>query len=291
MYSMTGYGKCTKFVEGREMTIELKSVNHRFLDINTKLPKMLICIEDTLRKTIQSKISRGRLDVFITYLDKRDLMKNVSVDLGLAEGYINAKNQLVQKFGVLDDFSVNSLMKISDVIKPESQDDDLEALTELVKETTLGAITELNKMRFAEGAKLKKDIVDRITVLEENLVSIEAQAPIVVENYRKKITERVQAILENVEIDQNKLINEVAFFADKSNVDEEITRLKSHFVQAKQFINDEVLIGRKMDFLIQEFNRETNTICSKSNDLSLTNIAVSMKSEIEKIREQVQNLE
>ena len=291
MYSMTGYGKCTKFVEGREMTIELKSVNHRFLDINTKLPKMLICIEDTLRKTIQSKISRGRLDVFITYLDKRDLMKNVSVDLGLAEGYINAKNQLVQKFGVLDDFSVNSLMKISDVIKPESQDDDLEALTELVKETTLGAITELNKMRFAEGAKLKKDIVDRITVLEENLVSIEAQAPIVVENYRKKITERVQAILENVEIDQNKLINEVAFFADKSNVDEEITRLKSHFVQAKQFINDEILIGRKMDFLIQEFNRETNTICSKSNDLSLTNIAVSMKSEIEKIREQVQNLE
>ena len=291
MYSMTGYGKCTKFVEGREMTIELKSVNHRFLDINTKLPKMLICIEDTLRKTIQSKISRGRLDVFITYLDKRDLMKNVSVDLGLAEGYINAKNQLVQKFGVLDDFSVNSLMKISDVIKPESQDDDLEALTELVKETTIGAITELNKMRFAEGAKLKKDIVDRITVLEENLVSIEAQAPIVVENYRKKITERVQAILENVEIDQNKLINEVAFFADKSNVDEEITRLKSHFVQAKQFINDEVLIGRKMDFLIQEFNRETNTICSKSNDLSLTNIAVSMKSEIEKIREQVQNLE
>ena len=291
MYSMTGYGKCTKFIDGREMTIELKSVNHRFLDINTKLPKMLICIEDTLRKTIQSKISRGRLDIFITYLDKRDLMKNVSVDMGLAEGYINAKNKLVEKFGIIDDYTVTSLMKISDIAKPESQDDDLDALTELVKETTLGAIEELNKMRFAEGAKLKKDIVDRIVILEGNLVAIEAQAPIVVENYRKKITERVQTILENVEIDQNKLVNEVAFFADKSNVDEEITRLKSHFVQAKQFIEKEVLIGRKMDFLIQEFNRETNTICSKSNDLSLTNIAVSMKSEIEKIREQVQNLE
>ena len=291
MYSMTGYGKCTKFIDGREMTIELKSVNHRFLDINTKLPKMLICIEDTLRKTIQSKISRGRLDIFITYLDKRDLMKNVSVDMGLAEGYINAKNKLVEKFGIIDDYTVTSLMKISDIAKPESQDDDLDALTELVKETTLGAIEELNKMRFAEGAKLKKDIVDRIVILEGNLEAIEAQAPIVVENYRKKITERVQTILENVEIDQNKLVNEVAFFADKSNVDEEITRLKSHFVQAKQFIEKEVLIGRKMDFLIQEFNRETNTICSKSNDLSLTNIAVSMKSEIEKIREQVQNLE
>ncbi|MEG2001984.1 MAG: YicC/YloC family endoribonuclease [Clostridia bacterium] len=288
---MTGYGKSTKIIDGREMTIELKSVNHRFLDINTKLPKQLVCVEDVLRKAIQSRLSRGRIDVFISYQDKRDAEKSVTVDLGLAKGYYNAVKTLLGEFELENDFTVSSFLKIPDVIRPESFDEDLEVLTELVEQTTNGAIDELNKMRCAEGEKLKKDMLERIVVLEDMLKKIEEQAPKVAENYREKLTARVTEVLGNIEIDQNKLINEVAFYADKSNIDEEITRLKSHFVQARNIMNKETLVGRKMDFLIQEFNRETNTICSKSNDLTLTGVAVAMKSEIEKVREQVQNLE
>ncbi len=291
MYSMTGYGKATTIIEGREMTIELKSVNHRFLDINTKLPKSLICVEDVLRKTLQKHLSRGRIDVFISYQDKREIEKNVTVDMGLAKGYFAAREKLVKEFNVTDDFTVMSFMRLPDVCKAESVDDDLEILQDLVEKTTYAAILELNKMRKFEGEKLKKDMLERISVVEKSLVEIEANAPKVILSYRKKLEERVQEVLQNIEIDQNKLVNEVAFFTDKANIDEEITRLKSHFIHARDILNKEELVGRKMDFLIQEFNRETNTICSKSNDLTLTNVALSMKSEIEKIREQVQNLE
>lgn len=291
MFSMTGYGKSTKEIDGREMTIELKSVNHRFLDINTKLPKTLICVEDALRKTIQENLSRGRIDVFVTYSDKRDTEKSVILDLGLARGYFNAVQALVKEFDVKNDLTATSFLKIQDVVRPDSTDDDLEVLTQLTQVTTKDAIEQLNKMRRVEGEKLKIDMLERIAVLEQMLQSVQEQAPKVAENYREKLMSRVTEILGNFEIDQNKLINEVAFYADKSNIDEEITRLKSHFAQGKNILTKEVLVGRKLDFLIQEFNREVNTICSKSNDLTLTGIGVAMKSEIEKIREQVQNLE
>lgn len=291
MYSMTGYGKAEKTIDGRELCVEIKSVNHRFLDINSKLPKSLICVEDVMRKTIQQGLSRGRIDVFVTYQDKRTLEKNVSVDIGLAKGYYNALSTIKKELNLDDDTTLTTFLRIPDVIKPESVDDDLEVLSKLMEETVKEAIDKMNVMRKREGEKLKKDIENRIGTLKELLKKVEERAPIIVEKYSEKLESRISEHLKGVELDQSKLINEVAFFTDKANIDEEITRLKSHFVQGEKILAEEILAGRKLDFLIQEFNRETNTICSKSNDLELTNTALSMKSEIEKIREQVQNLE
>lgn len=288
---MTGYGKATKIVDGREMTVELKSVNNRFLDINDKLPKCLVCVEDALKKEIQKVLSRGRVDVFVTYSDNRDTVRNVTVDMGLAEGYMLAAKKLEERFGVSNDLTLTSLMKLPDVVKPESVDDDYDALESLIKETTAEALKNMNVMREKEGEKLKADITARIGNMREYLKKIEERAPIVVENYREKLTARITEALSGVEIDEARLLNEVAFFTDKANIDEEITRLKSHFSQSDHIMEKETLVGRKMDFLVQELNRETNTICSKSNDIEITNTALLMKSEIEKIREQVQNLE
>ena len=291
MYSMTGYGKATKVVDGREMTVELKSVNNRFLDINDKLPKCLVCVEDSLKKEIQKVLSRGRVDVFVTYSDNRDTVRNVTVDMGLAEGYMLAAKKLEERFGISNDLTLTSLMKLPDVVKPESVDDDYDALESLIRETTAEALKNMNVMREKEGEKLKADITARIGNMREYLKKIEERAPIVGENYREKLTTRITEALSGVEIDEARLLNEVAFFTDKANIDEEITRLKSHFSQSDHIMEKETLVGRKMDFLVQELNRETNTICSKSNDIEITNTALLMKSEIEKIREQVQNLE
>jgi len=291
MYSMTGYGKAIKELDGRTLTIELKSVNNRFLDINNKMPKILLFAEDRLRKEIQAAISRGRVDVFISYVDNRETEKKVVVDLGLAKGYFEAGNVLNSSLSLTNDMSTTTFFRLPDVVKPMQEEDDSELLLELVASTVKEALQNMNKMRAIEGEKLKADILSRVEVLKGYLKKVEERAPMVVANYREKLQLRMTEILGKVEVDEAKLLNEVAFFTDKANVDEEITRLKSHFVQAENILNKEQLVGRKLDFLVQEFNRETNTICSKSNDLELTNVALLMKSEIEKIREQIQNLE
>lgn len=291
MYSMTGYGKATKELDGRTLTIELKSVNNRFLDINNKMPKLLLFAEDRLRKEIQAAISRGRVDVFISYVDNRETEKKVVVDLGLAKGYFEAGKVLNSSLSLTNDMTTTAFFRLPDVVKPMQEEDDSELLLELVASTVKEALQNMNKMRAIEGEKLKADILSRVEVLKGYLNKVEERAPMVVANYREKLQARMTEILGKVEVDEAKLLNEVAFFTDKANVDEEITRLKSHFVQAENILNKEQLVGRKLDFLVQEFNRETNTICSKSNDLELTNVALLMKSEIEKIREQIQNLE
>ena len=291
MYSMTGYGKATKELDGRTLTIELKSVNNRFLDINNKMPKLLLFAEDRLRKEIQAAISRGRVDVFISYVDNRETEKKVVVDLGLAKGYFEAGNVLNSSLSLTNDMTTTAFFRLPDVVKPMQEEDDSELLLELVASTVKEALQNMNKMRAIEGEKLKADILSRVEVLKGYLKKVEERAPMVVANYREKLQLRMTEILGKVEVDEAKLLNEVAFFTDKANVDEEITRLKSHFIQAENILNKEQLVGRKLDFLVQEFNRETNTICSKSNDLELTNVALLMKSEIEKIREQIQNLE
>lgn len=291
MYSMTGYGKATKELDGRTLTIELKSVNNRFLDINNKMPKLLLFAEDRLRKEIQTAISRGRVDVFISYVDNRETEKKVGVDLGLAKGYYEAGKTLNSALSLTNDMTTTAFFRLPDVVKPMQEEDDSEVLLELVASTVKEALQNMNKMRAIEGEKLKADILSRVEVLKGYLKKVEERAPMVVANYREKLQARMTEILGKVEVDEAKLLNEVAFFTDKANVDEEITRLKSHFIQAENILGKEQLVGRKLDFLVQEFNRETNTICSKSNDLELTNIGLLMKSEIEKIREQIQNLE
>lgn len=291
MYSMTGYGKATCELDGRVLTIELKSVNHRYLDLNIRAPRQLICIDDTIRTELKAKLNRGRVEVAVSYDDKRELEKNVSVDLGLAKGYQTACEKLEKALEIPNDITVMTFVKLQDVLKAESKDDDLNELKKLAKITVQDAIKELNIMRETEGEKLKDDMLLKVKDLEENLVKIKERAPQVVVDYREKLSERMKEILGEVEYDEAKLLNEVAFFCDKANIDEEMTRLHSHFIQARTILSKNQPIGRKMDFLIQEINRETNTICSKSNDLELTNIALEMKTEIEKIREQVQNLE
>ena len=292
MNSMTGYGKSAVERDGRTLTVELKSVNHRFLDVSTKIPRMFIAYEDVIRSGLSKFLTRGHVDVFINYVRSEDSDKQVTVDLSLAAGYVNAAKSLSEAFPDLrNDFSVNSLMKSGDVLTLTQTDEDAELLRSMLIEAVDEAAKNLNAMRLIEGEALKRDLLIKIDNFEALLNKVKLIAPQVVDNYRAKLTERVTEALSGVAVDESKLLNEVCFFADKSCIDEEITRLTSHIARARELLNASEPVGRKLDFLIQEFNRETNTICSKSSFLDLTDTALAMKNEIEKIREQVQNVE
>lgn len=292
MISMTGYGKSTVEQDGRTLTVELKSVNHRFLDVSAKLPRMFIAYEDAIRSGIGKYLTRGHVDVYINYVRSADTDKQVTVDLALATGYVNAAKSLAEAFPELrNDFSVNSLMKSGDVLTLTQAEDDAEILRQMLVAAVDEAARSLAEMRKIEGEALKRDLLAKIDVFEGLLNKVKTIAPQVVESYRAKLTERVTEALSGVAVDESKLANEVCFFADKSCIDEEITRLTSHIARARELLNSSEPVGRKLDFLIQEFNRETNTICSKSSFLDLTDTALAMKNEIEKLREQIQNVE
>lgn len=229
MYSMTGYGKANVVCEGRELTIELKAVNHRFLDLNIKMPKIFSCCEDILRKTIAQNISRGHIDVYVNYSDKSEKEKHVDIDFGLAAGYVEAARQLAEKFkGIQNDFTLNSLMRIPDVLKAVAPEEDEEFLKSLVSKTVSIACDDLNEMRRFEGEKIKDDLLSRIDNVENFVVQIKEKAPDVAEEYSEKLKIRISEALADVDYDESKFLNEVAFFIDKSNIDEEIARLFSH---------------------------------------------------------------
>ena len=292
MNSMTGYGKATVERDGRSLTVELKSVNHRFLDISTKIPRMFIAYEDAIRSALGRALTRGHVDVYINYVRSEQSDKQVTVDIPLATGYVEAAQKLFDAFPELrNDFSLNSLMKSSDVLTLTQSDDDSELLRQMLIQAVDEAAKNLNAMRRKEGEALKTDLLNKLDFFETLLNKVKLIAPDVVGHYREKLTERVTEALQGVTLDESKLANEVCFFADKSCIDEEITRLTSHIACARELLAEEVPVGRKLDFLIQEFNRETNTICSKSSFLDLTDTALAMKNEIEKIREQIQNIE
>ncbi len=292
MNSMTGYGKAAVERDGRELTVELKSVNHRFLDISAKMPRTFIAHEDIVRSVLGKYFSRGHIDVFVNYTRSEDSDRVVTVDMTLANGYVAAAKQLAEAFPELhNDFNVNSLMKSGDVIMLSQTDEDAEKIRRMLGDAVDAAAKELDKMRKTEGEALRRDLLGKIDGFEILLDKVKQIAPKVVEQYRAKLTERVSEALKDVALDENKLLNEVCFFADKSCIDEEITRLTSHIARARELLNAAEPVGRKLDFLIQEFNRETNTICSKSSYLDLTDTALAMKNEIEKIREQIQNIE
>lgn len=290
MYSMTGYGKSVYSSDGLEISVELKSVNNRFLDLSSKYPRSFISFDDTIRKAVQSKISRGRVDLFVTYNDNRDKEVELKVDLSLAKGYYNAATLIKDEIkDIENDFSLTSLVRMPDVVSQQAVEVDA-GLEAIVKQLVLDACDRLNEMRHVEGEKLKLVILNHLQVIEQCLDDIEKRAPLIQVEYRERLRERVAEYLEDVKIDESKLLNEVAFFADKSNIDEEISRLHSHIEQFKLICENDT-VGRKLDFLIQEFNREANTICSKANDIVLTTRGLELKCEIEKIREQIQNLE
>ena len=291
MFSMTGYGKGEVREGGIELTVEIKTVNNRYLDVSVKAPRIFVAYEERIRALVRERLTRGHADVFVGLTDKRERARELYVDEAAAAAYVGAATRLKAMFPALaHDFTVTALMKCADVVRQEeTQGADEELLAAL--ERALGsALSNLNAMRAKEGEKLAADMLSRADTIAETVEKIALRAPLVAENYRMKLAARMQEALAGVQADEARILTEAAVFADKVNIDEELTRLRSHIGQFRAICKEE-RVGRKLDFLVQEFNREANTICSKSNDLEVTSCALALKNEIEKIREQVQNVE
>lgn len=291
MLSMTGYGRGEYKVGGVEITVEIKTVNNRYLDVSVKSPRIFTAYEERLRTLVREKMTRGHADVFVSLNDKREREKELRLDEGAASAYVAAARRVKALFpDVDDDLSVSSLLRFPDVVKTDdvtAADDELINGLEAALSSALG---NLNVMREREGKKLEIDMLSRMDVIEELVSGVKKRAPLVAENYRIKLGEKMSKILGGVQIDEGRILAEAALFADKSNIDEELTRLSSHIAQFREICKERI-VGRKLDFLVQEFNRESNTVCSKSNDLEVTRLGLALKNEIEKIREQVQNVE
>ena len=291
MLSMTGYGKGEYKEGGVELTCEIKTVNNRYLDVNVKAPRIFIAYEEEIRKLVRQKMTRGHADLFISLKDKREKPTAFSVDLSVAASYVSAAKTLKEAFPALPaDVTLSSVLRYPEVLK---QDDALAADEELItalKTAISAALDNLNAMRAVEGKKLEEDMLARVAVIEKTVEEIEKRAPQIKDEYREKLAAKIKDYLGDVQADEGRLLTEVAVFADKSNIDEELTRLHSHIAQFRE-ICKEGIVGRKLDFLVQEFNREANTTCSKSNDVTITRLGLALKNEIEKIREQVQNVE
>ena len=291
MYSMTGFGRGEYKEGGIELVAEVKTVNNRYLDISVKCPKIFLGYEDTIRGIVRSRLTRGHADVFISFTDKRPKQRTLYIDEGAARAYVEAAERLSSLFPkLLNDFTVTALMRQPDIVRAEETAGADEELIAALRGALESALDKLNVMRATEGEKLARDMLARVDAIERSVAAITERAPLVAEAYKNRLAEKVQSYLENVPVDEGRLLTEVAVFTDKANIDEELTRLGSHISQFRAICADE-LVGRKLDFLIQEFNRETNTICSKSNDLQITKLGLGMKNDIEKIREQVQNVE
>ncbi len=291
MYSMTGYGRGEYKAGGVELTVEIKTVNNRYLDASVKCPRIFNAYEEEVRSAVRKKLTRGHADVFISLSDKRERQKTLTLDENAAKAYVASAEKLLSLFPELvNDLSVTGVMRLPDVIK---QDDIAAADEEIIAALNCAlsqALDNLNAMRLKEGAKLEEDMLSRMSAIEALVNKVEARAPHVAENYRQKLKAKMEKLLGGAEVDESRLLTEVAVFSDKSNIDEELTRLHSHISQFREICKEQ-LVGRKLDFLVQEFNRETNTVCSKSNDLEVTRLGLALKNEIEKIREQVQNVE
>ena len=291
MLSMTGYGKGEYAEGGLELTCEIKTVNNRYLDVSIKAPRIFAAYEDVIRTTIRKKLTRGHADLFISFKDKRERPTALAVDIPLASSYVAAAKTLLEAFPDLpNDVTLSSVLRYPEVLKQEDSVSLDEEMTKALDIALNTALDKLNEMRAIEGEKLKEDMLSRVATIEGLVAEISARAPLIAQEYRDKLTARVQEYLAEAKIDENRILTEVAVFTDKSNIDEELTRLRSHIEQFRD-IAKEGIVGRKLDFLVQEFNREANTTCSKSNDVTITRAGLALKNEIEKIREQVQNLE
>ncbi len=290
MLSMTGFGRGEYKSGGIELIVEIKTVNNRYLDVAVKSPRVFAAAEDVIRAAVREKMTRGHADVYISLSDKREREKTLYFDENLAKGYVAAAKRAEQLFGAQNDVTVSNILRFPDVLRAEENtglDDELSKALAAALDT---ALDRLNAMRKTEGAKLEKDMLSRMDAIEKTVDAISKRAPLVSENYREKLEAKMRKILDGENYDEARLLQEAALFADKCNIDEELTRLRSHISQFREICKSDV-VGRKLDFLVQEFNRETNTICSKSNDLEITRLGLGGKNEIEKVREQVQNVE
>lgn len=289
--SMTGFGRCETTVNGRQITVEMKSVNHRYFEFSCRTTRGYSFLEDKLKKYVAQKVSRGKVDMFVSITESEDSQVDVTINKPLASGYVNAIHTLAKEYDIKDDLTVSVLSRYSDIFQIHKEEQDEEQIFTDVTIALDKALDGFISMRKAEGEKLKEDILSRVDTIMSIVSEIEERSPITVEEYRLKLTKRISDMLSSTDIDEQRILTEAAIFADKVAVDEETVRLRSHFEQMKTFFNSNSPIGRKLDFIVQEMNREANTIGSKVTDSILAHKVVDIKAEIEKIREQVQNIE
>ncbi len=291
MHSMTGYGKGVSKRDGKTITIEIKTVNHRFLDCNIKLPRNFLFVEDRVKKAVSSAISRGHVDLYLTYEQSSTDEGAYTVDLELANNYLTAVRQLENGTGLANDVTLSTLLRVGDIVTRQQSVEDEDLLAEMTLEAASEALVNLKVMREKEGQSQKADISSKLGTIEACLDRIKEFAPKVVEDYRALLNARIAEVVEPSLVDKQRLATEVALYADHCAIDEEITRLSTHISNMRSLLEATEPVGRKMDFLVQEFNRETNTIGSKANDMRITKEVLAIKNEIEKMREQAANIE
>lgn len=289
--SMTGFGRCEVSEGERKFTVEMKAVNHRYLDVNIKMPKKLGLFESSVRSLLKDYIGRGKVDVFITYEDYTESNMCVRYNRDIAEEYLRYLRQMAQEFALEDDVRVSTLSRYPEVLGMEEQTIDEEQLWKGLEKAVCGAAEGFVRTRIAEGDNLKQDLLGKLDHMLASTDFIAARSPQIITEYKEKLREKVRELLEDTKIDEARLLTEVTIFADKVCVDEELVRLRSHISQTREALIAGGSVGRKLDFIAQEMNREANTILSKTTDIEISNHAIDLKTEIEKVREQIQNIE
>lgn len=289
--SMTGYGRGQQIIDGREITVEIKSVNHRYFEFSARVPRAYGYLEEKLKSFVQNKVSRGKVDVGVTIFNIEGKDAQIEVNQSIAVGYIDALRKANETIGLNDDLSLSQLIRLPDIFNVVKTTEDEEVIWNLVKTVAEEALNNFVSMRETEGQKMKDDIKSRLAYISELVGKVEERSPMVTESYRERLYNKISELLNDKKIDEQRILTEAAIFSEKTAVDEETVRLKSHIQQFTTLLDSTEAVGRKLDFLIQEFNRESNTIGSKAQDVEITRIVVELKSEIEKIREQIQNIE
>lgn len=288
--SMTGFGKNNLAINDRNYQVEIRSVNHRYLDINIKMPRQLTYLEEIIKKAISTKIKRGKIDVSISFENNSTEGRNVKINTEIAKMYIEQLRKLAEEENILSDIQVTEITKLPDVLNINIDQDDDTIKQELLESVSI-ATDNLIEMKQTEGNKIAEDLIRRINYIEEKILKISELSTGLIEEYVVKLEERIKEILKTDIIDKSRIAQEVVIYADKTSIEEEITRLKSHIIQFRNLLKEEEPVGKKIDFLIQEMNRETNTIGSKANNLDIVNGVIDIKTELENIREQIQNIE
>ena len=290
--SMTGFGRCEVQDESRKFTVEMKSVNHRYLDANIRMPKKLNFFETAIRSLLKQSVQRGKVDIFITYEDLSEQQVSLKYNEVLAAEYLSYFEKMQEKFSLENDIRVSTLSRYPEVLTMEEQAVDEEELWKGLKKALDGAIRQFVETRTSEGEHLREDLIEKLDNMLKLVGCIEERSPQIIAEYRDKLETKVKELLADTQIEDSRIAAEVVMFADKICTDEEVVRLKSHIVHMKEtLVSDDSGIGRKLDFIAQEMNREANTILSKANDLEISNIGIELKTEIEKVREQIQNIE
>lgn len=288
---MTGFGRGHQVLNGRDITVEIRAVNHRYYEFSSRLPRSLGYVEDKLKTLLQGRISRGKVEVSVLINNVEAADEKITINHEIVKEYIDAMRSVKDEFGLVDDLSLSNILRIPDAFTVVKTETDEEQLWEDIRSTAEEALEHFISMRENEGERMKQDVLSRLAKIEEWVGVVETRSPMVVEDYRKRLYDKMCEVLSSTNIDENRILMEAGIFSEKTAVDEETVRLRSHIAQFRGMLESGEPVGRKLDFLVQEMNRETNTIGSKVQDIEVTRIVVDQKSEIEKIREQIQNIE